>query len=202
MTCKCKICRNNLTESVNKWYVDGFSLTQIVEKLQQENKLTITEKTVQRHLETFNLGIRPENTNNAINLVENQIKSKESLEYDLNNITFDKYNFDDHDPISAITYLQKAHLHLYLRQLEIVCNEQERYYKGEAIEVSHGSIIRLKMLFDLLDNITGISLYANQQAAIQKIESMGLKVERFSSLVTTHENVISNSSNTQTTEED
>jgi len=201
MNCQCKICRNNLSQSVNSWYVDGFSLTQIVEKLQQENKITITEKTVQRHLENFNLEIRPENYNSTISLIENQVKPNESLEYDLNNITFNKYNFDDSDPISAITYLQKAHLHLYLRQLEIVCKEQEMYYKGETLEVSHGSIIRLKMLFELLDNITGISLYANQQAAIQKIESMGLKVERFSSLVTTHENVISDSSNTQTTEE-
>ncbi len=202
MNCKCKICRNNLTQSVNSWYVNGFSLSEIVQKLQNENRIKITEKTVQRHLENFNLEIREENDNNTITRIEQQSKSNDSLEYDLNNITFNKYEFDENNPISAITYLQKAHLHLYLRQLEIVCKEQEMYYEGENLELPHGSLLRLKMLFELLDNITGISLYANQQAAIQKVESMGLKVERFSSLVTTQENVISNSSNTQTTEED
>jgi hypothetical protein len=202
MDCQCKICRNNLTQSVNNWYVNGLSLNEIVKKLQNENQLTVTNKTVQRHLEKYNLEIKQEKLNDVITIIEQQSKPTESLEYDINNINFNKYNFDETNPISAIGYLQKAHLHLYLRQLEIVCKEQEMYYKGETLELPHGSLLRLKMLFELLDNITGISLYANQQAAIQKVESMGLKVERFSSLVTTQENVISNSSDTQTTEED
>ena len=201
MNCKCKICRNNLAESVNSWYVDGFSLSQINEKLQNENSIIITEKAIQRHLESFGLEVESENSNRAITMIQHQPKSTEPLGYDLNNITFDEYDFDETSPTSIIAYLQKTHLHMYLRQIEIVCKEQEQYYKGEVAEAPHGSLNRLKTMFELFDNITGISLYANQQAAIQKVESMGLKVERFSSLVTTQENVISNSSDPKTAEE-
>jgi hypothetical protein len=180
MDCKCKICRKKLGELVNELYTSNSPISSIIKTLDNEGCET-NEDTIKRHLKKAKL-LR-NNDNFEI------LDQKPQLSYDLNSIDFEQYDFDSQSPTDAVAYLQKVHLYIYFKQLEIVTREQDEFYKGIRDTPPSQSITRLKQLYELLDNFTGISIYASQQAAIKKVELMGLSIEKFSAYVMPDENV-------------
>jgi hypothetical protein len=176
MVCNCKICRKNLGELVNELYQTGSPIDVIVETLVTNHQCETNEDTTRRHLEKAGLYV-------SVGSSSGSIAVEPPYEFDLNAISFDRYDFDSGLPTEVVTYLQKVHLGLYFKQLEIVAREQDDFYHGVRDTPPGQSVTRLKQLYELLDNITGISIYANQQAAIKKVELMGLSIEKFSAYV-------------------
>jgi hypothetical protein len=164
MDCKCKICRKNLGELVNDMYLANSPISSIIKTLDKEECET-NEDTIKRHLRKFNLL----NNSDDFEIVD----LNPTLSYDLNTISFERYDFDSESPNEAVAYLQKVHLYIYFKQLEIVTREQDEFYQGIRDTPPSQSITRLKQLYELLDKFTGVSIYVNQQAAIKRIELMG-----------------------------
>lgn len=176
MKCRCKICRKNLGELVNEMYQANSPIDAIVKTLENNHQCETNADTVKRHLEKTGVYVESIEPYVSINDVP-------MYEYDLNSTSFEKYDFDSGSPTEVVRYLQKVHLGLYFKQLEIVAKEQDDFYRGLRDTPPGQSITRLKQLYELLDNITGISIYANQQAALKKVELMGLSIEKFSAYV-------------------
>ena len=194
MECKCKICRHNLGELVNNLYQSGSPNSEILQELANKNCET-NASALTRHLKKVgifrdkNLEVGESRENRGTTQSNYQIANRVNPgEYDLNSINFDRYNFDETSPMETIEYLQRVHLSLYLKQLEIVAREQDDYYKGERELPPGQSITRLNQLYEMLNNLTGISIYANQQAAIQKVQMMGLVIKSYNPLLTNFEN--------------
>ncbi|MFM6152344.1 MAG: hypothetical protein ACKPE3_04975 [Sphaerospermopsis kisseleviana] len=186
--CNCKICRNNLTDIVNqKAKEDNIGYSDIKKYLYESHDLSVTENVVKRHLKAYGIEInnQVDPTVNEVFVEVNQgvINNQNKIITDLNNITLDKYNFDENDARTIVKYLQKIHLGLYLKQLEITYQEIEEYKLGLRENYPNVAVNNLKKLFELLDSLTGISIYSNQQAAVKTVEAMGLKIERFESYI-------------------
>jgi hypothetical protein len=185
--CSCKICRNNLTDIVNLKGKDNIGYSDIKKYLDNNHNLNVTENVIKRHLKTFGIEVDKQ-VNRVVNDVfietnQGVINNQNKILIDLNDIALNKYNFDESDPRTIVRYLQKIHLGLYLKQLEITYQEIEEYKVGLRENYPNIAINNLKKLFEILDNLTGISIYSNQQAAIKSVESMGLKIERFESYI-------------------
>lgn len=175
ITCKCRICKNNETQTVNDKFEDGLSFSEIQVYLKSKY-IEISDLALMRHFESFGYNLSANDSTNEIEITPTQVISKEPLNYDLNNINFDSYNFDVTDSKSVMSYLQKCHLNLYLRQLQIVTAEQENYLVGDSPNPPRQSIMLLEKLLKMMDKISGISLIANQSQAIQILERMGYKI--------------------------
>ena len=185
--CNCKICRNNLTDIVNSKGNDNISFLAIKKYLIDSHELDVTENVIKRHLKVYGID-RSDKGSNSTNTViveanEGVIDKRGNITIDLNDINLDNYDFDESDPRTIVRYLQKTHLGLYLKQLEIAYQEVTEYQLGIRENYPTVAVNNLKKLFELLDSITGISIYSNQQAAIKTVESMGLKIDRFESFV-------------------
>jgi hypothetical protein len=142
---------------------DGVTLTAIREFFESEFNIYINEIALKNHYKKMG------------KQVVDEPKPVVTAErgYDLNNIDFSEYDFDLNKPDSILEYLQKAHLFIYLKQLEIVTREQETYINGITDDPPGYSISKLGQLQKLLDNISGISILADQSAALRKVLLMG-----------------------------
>lgn len=179
MQCPCKICRNRLSKTANDKFVGGFSLAELKGWLLNDHKLDVSETTIKRHLEKFNFTVNENPQPKAeIRKIESNLQP---MGYDFKAIRFSKFA-DENNPIDVLTFLQNAHLHLYEKQLEIVAKEQDLYYQGLSEDFPVSSVQKLRMLQEMFANISGVFMFASQQAAIRKIQSMGLTVEEYQPL--------------------
>ncbi len=169
--CNCKICRNNLADTVNDLYISGVNQVFILEMLKNTHRLTVNKSVLTRHLESFEL---PEEFTGTEH--KQVINSSNQISVDLNNLSLVDYDFDIQKPETVIEYIQKVHLAIYLKQLEIVAQEIIEYQMGTSEIPPTISINNLKKLFDILDRTTGIEVTINQQKAIQVVESLGFKL--------------------------
>ena len=190
-SCNCKICRNGLTDVVNSKAKDNISYSSIKKYLDSNHNLNVTENVIKRHLKAYGIEDNKQSTNHTTHTTLNDIltsvngviDNQNRILIDLNDIRLDKYNFDENDARTIVRYLQKIHLGLYLKQVEIAYKEIEEYQCGLREIYPNIAVNNLKKLFELLDNLTGITIYSNQQAAIKTVESMGLKIERFENYI-------------------
>ena len=169
--CNCKICRNNLSDTVNDLYLSGVNQVFILEMLKNTHQLIINKSVLTRHLESFEL--LEEST---VKEHKQVINSSNQISVDLNNLSLVDYDFDIQKPESVIAYIQKIHLAIYLKQLEIVAQEIIEYQMGTREVPPSVAINNLKKLFDVLDRTTGIEVTVNQQKAIQVVETLGFKL--------------------------
>lgn len=168
MKCDCLICRKNKAGLVNDLIGQGKNFTQIIKELRKENR--ITEGVLQKHLRLTNQG-------QLIAAKTQEINSEQANGFDFNSIVFDKYNFEETDPTSIVEYLQKSLLFMYMRQLEIVANEQAKKYSGED-DGGWGfyQLLRLEKIEKMLHNIYPIHIFANQRIAMDVVARMGYKI--------------------------
>ncbi|WP_414589222.1 hypothetical protein [Scytonema sp. PCC 10023] len=173
--CNCKICRNSLAEFTNGLAESGLGFSAIKKRLKDHYNFETTETVIKRHLQSFDL-IRSEQETTAI-----EIDDFEYPTFALDDIglQLQQYDFDPKNPLSIIQYLQKCHLGIYLKQLAIVYQKVSEYEQGLRGLPPTTEINDLKKLFELLDSITGISVFSNQQAAIQKVQNMGYSIEQY-----------------------
>jgi len=190
--CNCKICRNNLTDIVNSKGQDNISFLSIKKYLIDNHNLDVTENVIKRHLKTFEIEPSKEEYIPPKNIIgDSVIDNQNKMKINLNDVTLQGYNFDENNPKEIVRYLQTIHLALYLKQLEITFREVEEYNLGHRENYPSVAVNNLKKLYELLDSISGISLYSNQQAAIKTVELLGLKIDKFESyLLPENKNVV------------
>jgi hypothetical protein len=105
------------------------------------------------------------------------VDSSQANGFDFNSISFDNYNFEEDNPTSIVEYLQKSLLFMYMRQLEIVANEQAKKYLGEEDgEGGFYQLLKLEKIERMLHNIYPIHIYANQRIAMDVVARMGYKL--------------------------
>lgn len=165
-----------MTDIINQLANDGIGIPTLKKKLKNEFNLNVTENVIKRHLDKY--GILPNETNQNIEspVISGVVDTQNRITVSLNDINLDGYNFDKDSPNSIVAYLQKCHLGIYLKQLEITYQELEEYHQGLREIPPTIAIRNLRMLFELLDSITGISVYSNQQAAINSLINKGYDV--------------------------
>ena len=149
--CSCKICRNNLADTVNDLYISGVNQVFILEMLKNTHGLTINKSVLTRHLESFELL-----EDSTVSDHKQVINSSNQINVNLNNLSLLDYDFDIEKPETVIEYIQKVHLAIYLKQLEIVAQEIIEYQMGTREIPPSVSINNLKKLFEILDRTTGI----------------------------------------------
>lgn len=178
--CECKICRNGLSSITNQKYVDGASFSEILQYLSDEN-IAISKNVLTRHLKAYGL-LKSENDISIkdieIGVNEGVLTRDKRILVDLNDISIDEYDFDFNDPNSLLGYLQKIHLALYFKQLEISYQHIVEYQAGLRKNYPSLAVSSLKKLFDILDSITGLTIYSNQSNALKVVESMGFKIQK------------------------
>jgi hypothetical protein len=183
-SCGCKICRKSLGTVVNNLVNDGLSLSDTLKLLENEHSIKVTEKLLQRHLNAFDIQYQIKRPVQKINdSRDNNDIPHELIVVNLNEISLEKYDFNLDEPLSIIRYLQKTHLALYLKQLELVHREQLEFELGLNFNPPNTTIRGAKLLYEIYEASTAINVYANQQAAIRTVEAMGLKVESYTSFI-------------------
>ena len=192
ISCGCKICKKNLGEHTNElanegyslneiienlnynlhqqihWCVhEGYSLNEIIENLKNQG-LNVDKKLVLKHLNAYDITLKSDN---------NVKKSNGNIvNIDLKSFDFSKYDFDITQPISIISYLQKLHLKIHLNQAELLLKYQNDALSGYSEDIPSDALKNIAISWKILSEVSGISVYVNQQNAIKTVESMGLIV--------------------------
>ena len=172
-TCRCKICKTNLGSLVNDLATQDLSIKSIQKQLLYQN-LDVTELTIERHLKAFDL---------SSGTVEKQPETIEVIpvrQYKIRDSNLSDWGLSMDDPHGVVRYLQECQLKMYLTQLDITFQELMEYANGDIEHYPSTAVSNLKKLWDLLDPVTSISLYSNQQAAMKTIESMGIEIPKIS----------------------
>ena len=165
ISCGCKICKNNLGEYTNELANEGYSLNEIIENLKNHG-LNVDKKLILKHLNAYDITLK--NDNDVKNF------SGDIVNIDLKSFDFSKYDFDIKKPISIITYLQKLHLKIHLNQAELLLKYQNDVLHGDMEDVPSDALKNIAISWKILSEISGISVFVNQQSAIRTVESMGL----------------------------
>lgn len=115
------------------------------------------------------LGLPRETTNqHEITVLENQTPARR-FDFEREEIELDFYQL--------ATFLQKAHIHLLKRQLEIVANQQaDAYRTGDESEYSMNSLRKLQAIANLTYKIAPLDLVAKQQEAVKIVQRMGYEL--------------------------
>lgn len=139
------------------------------------NDLDVSSLTIERHLKVFNV---------ESGEVERKPETPEIVEaetipvFQLKDTSLSKWNLTMDDPHGIVRYLQESQVKMYLTQLDITWQQLCEFQAGLRKEYPSTAVNNLKKLWDLLDPVTSISLYANQQAAMKTIESMGIEIPK------------------------
>ncbi|MBN3884563.1 MAG: hypothetical protein HWQ44_16770 [Nostoc sp. JL34] len=100
------------------------------------------------------------------------------LAISLNEIQFDRYNFNPNEGAAIINYLQKSHLGIYLSQLEIVYSEVESFRTGVTDSQPIASINALQKLHSMLMQLTGIPSVVDLNVAMETLTKLGYEVKK------------------------
>lgn len=180
--CSCKICRNNLADIVNEKINDGISIKSIKKEL-LKNNIDVTENVIKRHLKAYGIDIDksindvPITPSEVVMNATDSVVNKDGIVLcDLNNIDLEKYDFDLQNPDTFVEYIQKIHIGLYLKQVEIAYKELGEYQIGKRENYPNNAINNLKKLYQLLEQSMGINNFVNINSAIKKIENEGYKI--------------------------
>lgn len=170
--CKCKACRKGLTATVNQ-LSQSKSIQEIAGTLRFKYGVDVSELALREHFQHF-----------SIIPIESSVPNTEQREpINLSDLTLDRWNLSMSDPVKVVAFIQEKLLALSLRQMQIVAQEQESYLQGDsAIPPSKEQIGNLRILMNLADRFTSISLQSNQQQAIRVVQSLGYEPENLKSL--------------------
>lgn len=182
--CSCKICRNNLADIVNQKNMDGISILEVKKYLQKNHNLDVTENVIKRHLKAYGIDINIDKSSDDIsikseiimNATDSVINKDGIVLFDLNNVDLDKYDFDLENPETFVNYIQKIHIGLYLKQLEITYKELNEYQNGHRENYPNNAINNLKKLYELLEKTSGINNFVSVNSAIRKITNEGYMI--------------------------
>jgi hypothetical protein len=159
--------------NIRQLLADGKSLKEIIRALQNEG-VRATLLALQNYISENNLD---DNESNPVIIpfIEVEKVKTEYKSFDFKSIKFD--DFDETNDLEIVEFFQKAHLYLVVKQLEIVANEQEKYYTGESENQPIQAIHKLKLLQETLFKIRPFNVIANQSEAIKVVERMGYKLQ-------------------------
>jgi hypothetical protein len=166
-SCGCKICKANLGDFTNQLILDGLSPRDTLKCLEAKG-LKVSERVLKNHLSAFDIEYSDSKGSEVVAL--------EPISLDLNTIDFSEYAVDFDNSEEVITYLQKLNLKLYLNQLKIALNAQQRVINGEIPELPDSVMKNLAIAFQILDKSSGLSIQVNQQQAIREVEKLGLAI--------------------------
>lgn len=174
--CSCKICRNNLADIVNQKIIDGISILDVKKNLQKNHNLDVTENVIKRHLKAYGIDINIDKSEIIMNATDSVINKDGIVLFDLNKVDLHKYDFDLENPESFVHYIQKIHIGLYLKQLEITYKELNEYQSGQRENYPNNAINNLKKLYELLEKTLGINNFVSINSAIRKITNEGYSI--------------------------
>ncbi|NEQ78221.1 MAG: hypothetical protein F6K23_37670 [Okeania sp. SIO2C9] len=165
--CQCPICLSSLENFVENRIKQGYTNEKILQELNVNLDVEIDMNELNNHLNIFGL---------LENINSDETTENKPIQVELRNIDFSKYEIDVEKPYEVIDFVQKAHLRVYLNQLEITLDAQNKALSGENIGLPPGCMRDLQVAFSILDKSTALSLIINQAQAIKTVESMGLDI--------------------------
>lgn len=160
--CGCLICRKGFAD-----YISSLKTThtpkQITLKLESEYGLKITGQTLSRHLKNFEESALTPRVEDTLEPIPGL------LAISLNEVNFDRFNFNPEDGASIVSYLQKVHLNFYLTQMEVVNSELNQYQQGLTDIQAIQSINALQKFHTMLLDLTGIKNIVDVNIAIETL---------------------------------
>ena len=179
MQCKCKICEKKLDLGGE---IELLTTRQLQVRLKTQYQVSMSLNEIDQHLKLSGLECKPQSQPQKTvkkSVIESVIDETGKPLVDLDNLDFSPYKkLDPNSPNSISTYIQKIQLYLYLQQCEIVISKINAFKRGEIKRYPTLAVTNLVRLYTLLDRVTGLSVYTNQQSAIQTVESLGFKLEK------------------------
>jgi hypothetical protein len=166
--CGCKICKAGLGDITNDLIVNGDSPKSVIDFLQSKG-VKVSMALLKKHLAAFELSI-PDKNNDSVIVCE-------PVTVDLNKIDFTEYEFDDSNPESIISYLQKINLKIYLNQSKITLKAQQDVLTGTAPDMPREVIQNLAIAYQILEKSAGLSMRINQNEALKVVQDMGFTVQ-------------------------
>lgn len=172
--CKCQICKNNLTELVNRLALERANIKSIQNQLLMHD-LDVSALTIQRHLKAYDI---ESGELERVPEMPDIVETETIPVFQIQDTSLSKWGLSMDDPHGIVRYLQECQVKMYLTQMDITWQQISEFQAGLRKEFPSTAVNNLKKLWDLLDPVTSISLYANQQAAMRTIESMGIEIPK------------------------
>jgi hypothetical protein len=177
--CKCKICQKKLDLGGE---ISQLTTRQLQVRLKTQYQISMSLDEIDQHLKFFGLECKPQSQPQKTvkkSVIESVVDEIGKPLVDLDNLDFTPYQkLDPNSPNSISTYIQRIQLYLYLQQCEIVISRINAFKRGEIKRYPTLAVTNLVRLYTLLDRVTGLSVYTNQQSAIQTVEALGFKFEK------------------------
>ncbi len=179
--CKCKICQKKLDIGGE---IEQLTTRQLQVRLKTQYQVSMTLNEIDQHLKFFGLDCKPQSQSQPQksvkkSVIESVIDQTGKPLVDLDNLDFSPYKkLDPNSPNSISSYIQRIQLYLYLQQCEIVISKINAFKRGEIKRYPTLAVTNLVRLYTLLDRVTGLSVFTNQQSAIQTVEALGFKFEK------------------------
>jgi hypothetical protein len=162
--------------------IEQLTTRQLQVRLKTQYQVSMTLSEIDQHLKFFGLECKPQSQPLKTvkkSVVESVIDETGKPLVDLDNLDFTPYQkLDPNSPNSISSYIQRIQLYLYLQQCEIVISKINAFKRGEIKRYPTLAVTNLVRLYTLLDRVTGLSVYTNQQSAIQTVEALGFKFEK------------------------
>lgn len=169
--CGCLICRKGKADLVSE-LKDTHSPKRIISKLESEYNLKITNQTLSRHLKNFDESALTPTVEDTLEPISGL------LAISLNEVNFDRFNFNPEDGASIVNYLQRVHLNFYLTQMEVVNSELNQYKEGLTDLQPIQSINALQKFHAMLLDLTGIKNIVDVNIAIETLTKQGYEIRK------------------------
>lgn len=172
----------NLWDNVSLNEFENMTLRQIQVRLKTKYQKSIGLSEIKSYLTDKGVNFKKENDVGLTlkkSVFESVVDENDQPLISLDNLDFSCYKkLDLNSPNSILSYIQKIQLYLYLKQCEIVVSKINMYQNGTIKRYPTLAVTNLVRLFGLYNAVTGISVYSNQQSAIQSVEAMGFQLDR------------------------